>query len=70
MTRYERKLFFEQLMTLRVAYRADAHASTGMTIDQATTFAEQRFNEAADADVAEAAVIAAQTTSKANPAAF
>ena len=52
MTRYERKLYFEQLMALRDAYRAETHESTGMTIEQAMTFAEQAFNDAAAADVA------------------
>ena len=46
MTRYERKLYFEQLMALRDAYRAESHESTGMTIEQAMTFAEQAFNDA------------------------
>jgi hypothetical protein len=69
MTRYERKLFFEQLMAMREDYRAESHASTGMTLDETIIFAEQRYNDAAAADLAEAAVIAA-TASKANPAAF
>ena len=69
MTRYERKLFFERLMAMREAYRAETHTSTGMTLDQTITFAEQRYNDAAAADLAEAAVIA-ETTPKANPAAF
>jgi hypothetical protein len=52
MTRYERKLYFERLMALRDAYRSEDHESTGMTIAQAMTFAEQAFNDAAAADVA------------------
>ena len=52
MTRYERKLYFEQLVALRVAYRAETHESTGMTIEQAMTFAEQAFNDAVAADAA------------------
>ena len=51
MTRYERKLYFEQLMALRDAYRAETPASTGLTIEQAMTFAEQAFNDAVTADV-------------------
>jgi 20S proteasome alpha/beta subunit len=57
MTRYERKLYFERLLALREAYRADARESTGMTIEQAMRFAEHVFNDAADADLAQAAVI-------------
>jgi hypothetical protein len=55
MTRYERKLFFERLMTLRDAYRADVHESTGMTIEQAIEFAEHTFATAAAAEAAPAA---------------
>ena len=51
MTRYERKLYFEQLMALRDAYRAATRETTGMTIEQAMTFAEQAFNDAVAADV-------------------
>ncbi len=52
MTRYERKLFFERLLTLREAYRAERHESTGLTIAQVPTFAEGAFNDAAAADAA------------------
>jgi len=52
MTRYERKLYFERLVALRDAYRAEARESTGMTIEQTMTFAEQAYNDAAAADVA------------------
>jgi hypothetical protein len=52
MTRYERKVYFEQLVALRDAYRAESHESTGMTIEQSMTFAEQAFNDAAAADAA------------------
>ena len=51
MSRYERKLYFERLMALRDAYRAETRESTGMTIEQAMTFAEQAFNDAVAADV-------------------
>ena len=51
MTRYERKLYFERLMALRDAYRAETRESTGMTMEQAMTFAEQAFNDAVAADV-------------------
>ena len=57
MTRYERKLYFERLMALREAYRAADHESTGMTVAQAMRFAEQLYNDAAAADVADAAAI-------------
>ena len=46
MTRYERKRFFEQLMTLRAAYRADAHVATDLTIDGLLAAVEQMFNDA------------------------
>ena len=52
MTRYERKLYFERLMALRDAYRGEVRESTGMTIEQAMTFAEQAFNDAVAADTA------------------
>ena len=51
MTRYERKLYFERLMALRDAYRAETRESTGMAIEQVMTFAEQAFNEAVAADI-------------------
>ena len=57
MTRYERKLYFERLVALRDAYRAESRESTGMTIEQAMTFAEEAFNNAAAADAADAASI-------------
>ena len=51
MTRYERKLFFERLLAMRDAYRAEPHESSGMTIEQARIDAEQAFAAAAaDAD--------------------
>jgi hypothetical protein len=52
MSRYERKQYFERLVALRDAYRAEINESTGMTIEQAMTFAEQAFNDAAAADAA------------------
>ncbi len=52
MTRYERKLYFERLLALRDAYRAEDHASTGLTVEQAMTFAAQAYDEAVVADVA------------------
>ena len=52
MTRYERKLYFERLMALRDAYRAEDSASTDLTIERAMAFAEQAFNDAVAADVA------------------
>jgi hypothetical protein len=65
MTRYERKLYFEQLVVLRDAYRAEAHESTGMTVEQAMTFAEQAFNDAAAADLASVATALAKGAPKA-----
>ena len=52
MTRYERKLYFERLVAMRDAYRAEAHESTDMTIERAMTFAAQAYNDAAAADTA------------------
>jgi hypothetical protein len=52
MTRYERKLYFERLVALRDDYRAGTREPTAMTIEQAMTFAEQAFNDAAAADAA------------------
>ena len=52
MTRYERKLYFERLMAMRDAYRAEGPEPTDMTVAQAMTFAEQAFNDAVAADVA------------------
>lgn len=62
MTRYERKLFFERLMALREAYRADAHQATDLTIEDVATFAEQAYNDAVDADAAYAATLTETTT--------
>lgn len=66
MTRYERKLYFERLVALRDAYRAGTHESTGMTIEQATTFAEQAFNDAVAADAASVATALAKGAPKAD----
>ena len=66
MTRYERKLYFERLVALRNAYRTETRESTGMTIDQAMTFAEQAFNSAVAADAAAVATAAAKGAPKAD----
>jgi hypothetical protein len=66
MTRYERKLYFERLMALRDAYRAETHESTGMTIERAMTFAEQAFNDAVAADAAAVDAALTQGASKAD----
>jgi hypothetical protein len=66
MTRYERKLYFEQLVALRDAYRAETHESTGMTIEQAMTFGEQAFNTAAAADAAAVATASTEGAPKAD----
>ena len=57
MTRYERKLYFERLMAMRDAYRAENSESTGMTVEQAMNYAELVFNAAVEADTADAAAI-------------
>ena len=56
MTRYERKLFFERLMTLREAYRQEAHIATELTIEGVVAFAEEAYIEAAAAEAATATV--------------
>ena len=66
MTRYERKLYFERLVALRDAYRAETSESIGMTIEQAMTFAEQAFNDAAAADVASVAAALTESSPKAD----
>jgi hypothetical protein len=66
MTRYERKLYFERLMAMRDAYRAEDHESTGMTVAQAMVFAERAFNDAAAADRAAVEAALAKGTSKAD----
>ena len=62
MTRYERKLFFERLLALREAYRADDHLATELTIEGVFALAEETWNDAA-------ATEAATATTKAHPAA-
>jgi hypothetical protein len=64
MTRYERKLYFERLMALRDAHRAENPKSTGLTIEQAMTFAQQAFNDAAAADLAAVEAALAKGASK------
>jgi len=65
MTRYERKLYFERLMTMRNAYRAEVPESTDLTVERAITFAEQAFNDAAAADVAAVEASSTNAPSKA-----
>jgi len=66
MTRYERKLYFERLVALRDAYSAETYESTGMTIEQAMTFAEEAFNSAVAADAASIATALAKGAPKAD----
>ena len=66
MTRYERKRYFERLLELRDAYRAETRESTGMTIEQAMTFAEQAFNDAVAADAASVATALTEGARKAD----
>jgi hypothetical protein len=65
MTRSERKRYFERLMALRDGYRTEKHQSTGMTVEQATTFAELAFNDAVMADVESIAAAVAEGGAKA-----
>ncbi len=64
MTRYERKLFFERLMTLREAYRAETHAPLAMTIEDVLAFASDTYNELAGADAHAAAISAPSAESQ------
>ncbi len=50
MTRYERKLFFERLVTLRDAYRAETQVALDLTIDAAVLLAEATYDALAAAD--------------------
>jgi hypothetical protein len=50
MTRYERKLFFEQLVTLRDAYRAERQVTVELAVDAIPVFAEAMYNALADAE--------------------
>lgn len=61
MTRYERKLFFERLMTLRQAYREEVHEATELTIEGVLAFAEETYNDAAAAAAATTTVKGAST---------
>ena len=61
MTRYERKLFFERLMTLRETYREEAHVATELTIEGVFAFAEESYNEAVAAESAATTVKGATT---------
>ena len=61
MTRYERKLFFERLMTLREDYRKEAHVATDVTIEGVLAFAEETYNEAVATEAATTTVKGATT---------
>ena len=50
MTRHERKLFFEQLLSLREAYRAERHEAVNGTIEDVLAAAERLFVDAAAED--------------------
>ena len=61
MTRQERRLFFEQLVAMRDAYRREAHQGLDMTVESAMAVAQRLLLE----DVT-AAAKAAQRASAAN----
>jgi hypothetical protein len=61
MTRYERKLFFERLMTLRETYRAETQVVTELTIGGVVAFAEEAYNDAAAAEAVATPVKGAST---------
>src|SRR3954466_8809435 len=52
MSRYERKSFFERLVTLRDAYAAEPHATVDLTVDTVVVFAEAMYNALAAAEAA------------------
>ena len=41
MTRYERRMWFEQLIEMRDAYRREAHKATSMTVTEAMSLGER-----------------------------
>jgi hypothetical protein len=53
MSRYERKSFFERLVTLRDAYAAEPHATVDLTVDTVVVFAEAMYNALAAAETDE-----------------
>ena len=61
MTRFERKLFFERLVQLREAYRAEANVGTELTVEAVFAFAEKSYNDSAAADAATTTVKGAAT---------
>ena len=50
MTRYERKQFFERLVTLRDAYRAERQVTVELTIDTLGAFAQAMYDALAAAE--------------------
>ena len=50
--RHERKLFFEQLLSLREAYRAERHEAVNGTIEDVLAAAERMFVDATAAEAA------------------
>ena len=62
MTRYERKLFFERLMTLRESYGEETHVGTELTIEDVFAFAVAAYDEAVAAEGATTTVKGAAPT--------
>jgi hypothetical protein len=52
MTRYERKLFFEQLVAMRDVYQAEAHEPLDMTLADAMALAQRALLETVPAEAA------------------
>ena len=63
MTRYERKLFFERLITLRDEYREQAHVATELTIEGVFAFAAAAYSAA---EAVEAATTVMKVAKKAD----
>jgi len=50
MTRYERKLFFERLVTMRDAYRTETQVALDLTVDAVMLYAQATYDAIAAAD--------------------
>ena len=57
MSRYERKLFFERLVAMREAYRAEVHEGLELTIEDAMAVVQRVLAAEAAAEAATAASV-------------
>ena len=62
MTRQERKRFFEQLMALRDAYRAERHIATELTLAELAAFIAATWDMLAEDEAGAAAPASTGTT--------